>query len=197
MAIGASKTTCVHINCCQGFCLVNHVAIAAQYARDELKADKVAIVDFDVHHGNGTQDLFYDRPDVLYISSHQHPFYPGTGLQNETGAADGRGFTVNFPLPAGTSDSEFVALYEDQVAAALREFRPDLILVSAGFDGHVADPLGGLGLTGAAFRSVGGILQLVADNVCDGRLISMLEGGYGPENNRESICSYIEGIAGL
>jgi len=180
-----------------GFCLVNHVAVAAQYARDHLQAARVAVVDFDVHHGNGTQDLFYDRSDVLYISTHQHPYYPGTGLRTEAGEGDGQGFTVNFPLSAGTSDTEFVGLFETEIASSLRYFRPDLILVSAGFDGHADDPLGGFNLTAAAFKSAGQMLRTVADDLCAGRLVSMLEGGYNPEANRESICHYIEGIAGL
>ncbi|MCP4684389.1 MAG: histone deacetylase [bacterium] len=179
-----------------GFCLVNHVAVAAQYALDRFGVDRVAIVDFDVHHGNGTQDLFYDRANVLYLSSHQHPLYPGTGLRTERGADGGEGFTVNYPLAVGTADSEFISLFENEVAPSLRQFHPDIVLVSAGFDGHALDPLGGLDLTGVGFNSVGRILRETAEDVCKGRVVSIMEGGYNPEANRESICNYIKGIAG-
>jgi len=178
-----------------GFCLVNHVAVAARYALDSHHAGRVAIVDFDVHHGNGTQELFYDRSQVLYISSHQYPFYPGTGGRDETGTAEGDGYTVNFPLPAGTDDRTFLEIYEHEVARSLKQYRPDLILVSAGFDAHIADPLGGLSITGGGFKRVGEILKSLADEVCDGRLISILEGGYDAEANKESVCNYIEGLA--
>ena len=127
-----------------GFCLFNNVAIAAQAAINLGVAKRVAVVDFDVHHGNGTQNIFYGRSDVLYVSSHQHPFYPGTGLQEELGAGEGRGLTINLPLKAGSGDFLYSKLYADLVSPILLEYDPDLILVSAGFDAHEDDPLGGM-----------------------------------------------------
>ncbi len=162
----------------RGFCLFNNVALAAAYARTKYKLERVAIVDFDVHHGNGTQSCFYNSPEVLYISTHQFPFYPGTGDFNETGTGDGRGYTVNFPLPEGTGDSTFAPIYSKIISTVLEQFEPQLILVSAGFDGHYKDPLGGLALTHAGYASAAASLSISADRLCDGRICFVLEGGY-------------------
>ena len=164
-----------------GFCLFNNVAIAAAYARREFRLERIAIVDMDVHHGNGTQSCFYSDPHVLYISSHQYPFYPGSGSFNETGRGKGKGYTLNFPLPEGTRDPVFVPVYSKIVAPVLDQYAPQLILVSAGFDGHFKDPLGGLALTQAGYASAAASLMLAADRLCDGRICFVLEGGYSLE----------------
>ncbi|MEW5796749.1 MAG: histone deacetylase [Candidatus Zixiibacteriota bacterium] len=178
-----------------GFCLVNHVAVAAQYALDSHNCRRVAVVDFDVHHGNGTQHLFYDRSNVLYISTHQSPFYPGTGAIGEQGVGDGLGHTMNFPFWAGAGDAELVGVFQSEISGALIRYEPDIIIVSAGFDGHYLDPLGGFSLTGEGYRQIGICLRQAADHQCGSRLVSVLEGGYNPEANVDSITNYIRGIA--
>jgi acetoin utilization deacetylase AcuC-like enzyme len=161
-----------------GFCLFNNVAVAATWARVAYGLERVAIVDFDVHHGNGTQACFYDNPHVFFVSSHQFPFYPGTGEIHEIGIREGRGYTLNFPLPDGTGDDTFVPIYSRIVAPVLEQYRPQLILVSAGFDGHYKDPLGGLNITRQGFASAAASLIRVAEACCDGRIGFVLEGGY-------------------
>jgi acetoin utilization deacetylase AcuC-like enzyme len=161
-----------------GFCLFNNVAVVAQWAIETGMASKVAIVDFDVHHGNGTQQVFYSRADVLYVSSHQFPFYPGTGDFKEVGQDSGVGFTLNFPLRAGTGDSFHANLYEQLVAPVLIEYKPDLILVSAGYDGCRDDPLGGMLLSVDGYTSLASTLNRIAGQVAEGRILYLLEGGY-------------------
>ena len=173
-----------------GFCLVNHVAVAAQYVLDSSLGERVAIVDFDVHHGNGTQEIFYDRAEVLYVSTHQYPFYPGTGARNEVGTGDGSGFTLNCPFPAGLEDTELVRVYENEISDRLTAFRPDLILVSAGFDGHTT-----FKLTGEAYCRLAEILRNRAEALCGGRLVSLMEGGYSPEGNLDAVSNYLRGLA--
>jgi acetoin utilization deacetylase AcuC-like enzyme len=160
-----------------GFCLFNNVAVAAAHAR-AAGVERVAIVDYDVHHGNGTQRMFYDDPSVLFISSHQFPYYPGSGAASETGAGAGRGFTVNLPLDAGAEDADYDAIYRDVVVPVLRQFRPQLLLVSAGFDAFRDDPLGGMRLSVDQFRRLTAMLAAVADECCGGRLVAITEGGY-------------------
>ncbi|HEV7518132.1 MAG TPA: histone deacetylase, partial [Thermoanaerobaculia bacterium] len=160
-----------------GFCFFNNVAIAAEHLRRHGAA-RVAIFDFDVHHGNGTQHLFESRADVFYASTHQYPFYPGTGAASETGTGAGVGFTLNVPLPAGTGDAGYAAAIEGKVLPALRRFAPDVLLVSAGFDAWQGDPLGGMAVTAAGFARWGEQLRALAEEVCGGRLLAVLEGGY-------------------
>ncbi len=178
-----------------GFCLVNHSAVAAQYAIDVHKCRRVAVVDFDIHHGNGIQHIFYERSDVLYISTHQSPFYPGTGSSGEEGAHEGHGYTANFPFWAGAGNTELVNVFKGKITELLDSYGPDIILVSAGFDGHYLDPLGGFKMTGEGFRLIGVCLREAADRLCGSRLVSTLEGGYHPEANVDSITNYIRGIA--
>lgn len=159
-----------------GFCLFNHVAIAARALRQRFA--RIAIVDFDVHHGNGTEAIFYDDPSVLYLSLHQAPFYPGTGALSDLGTGEGTGFTVNLPLAAGSGDDAWAILRREIVSPILTQFEPEFLLVSAGFDGHARDPLGGLRLTEQAYRDMMGDLVLIAENHADGRLAAILEGGY-------------------
>jgi acetoin utilization deacetylase AcuC-like enzyme len=164
-------------NRAMGFCLFNNIAIAAAHARSRGLA-RVAIVDYDVHHGNGTQWSFYEDPAVLFVSSHQFPFYPGTGEAAATGARAGAGFTVNLPIEAGGTDRDFEVLYSTVVTPVLRQFRPQLILMSAGFDAHVDDPLGGMRLSTEEIGRLTAMVAASADASCDGRLVAVTEGGY-------------------
>ena len=173
-----------------GFCLFSNAAIAAAVVR-KAGAARVAIVDIDVHHGNGTQAAFYEDPTVLYVSSHQYPYYPGTGAANETGAGPGLGYTVNIPLAAGATDAEIDAAYRSIVVPALDRFRPELILVSAGFDAHYLDPLAGLRMTTAGYAGIVSLLQDAARRLCDGRIAFTTEGGYHLPALRECLEAVI------
>lgn len=175
-----------------GFCFFNNVAIAAAYARARHGLERIAVVDFDLHHGNGTQAAFYRDPHVLYVSSHQFPFYPGTGAVDETGEREGKGYTLNFPLPAGTGDATFVPLYHKVVSAVLEQFRPQLVLVSAGFDAHRRDPLGGLLVSTEGFAWAAGALVAAADRCCGGRILFVLEGGYDMDALRSCTRAVME-----
>jgi acetoin utilization deacetylase AcuC-like enzyme len=164
-------------NRAMGFCLFNNIGVAAAAERAAGVA-RVAIVDIDVHHGNGTQAMFYRDPSVLYVSTHQYPFYPGTGAASETGEGPGTGFTLNIPLQAGTADEGFTAAYRRQVLPKVEAFAPDLLLVSAGFDAHADDPLGGLRVTTDGYAAVVAMLGEAARRLCQGRLALVTEGGY-------------------
>ena len=160
-----------------GFCLYNNVAVAAAHARAQ-GAGKVAIVDYDVHHGNGTQHIFEADPHVLYVSTHQFPYYPGTGAADEVGVGAGRGFTVNLPLEVGAVDEDYQAVFAAVVVPVLKQFAPDLVMVSAGFDAHERDPLGGMRLSTDAFAAMTSELRMVAEQCCAGRIALITEGGY-------------------
>jgi acetoin utilization deacetylase AcuC-like enzyme len=160
-----------------GFCLYNNVAIAAAALRAD-GVSRVAIIDIDVHHGNGTQTAFYRDPSVLYVSSHQHPYYPGTGAADEIGAGEGRGFTVNVPLAAGARDADYDAAYRSIVVPALDRFEPEVILVSAGYDAHELDPLAGMRMTVDGYRALIALLRDTAVRLSAGRLALVTEGGY-------------------
>jgi acetoin utilization deacetylase AcuC-like enzyme len=161
-----------------GFCLLNNVAIAARQALDVQGLDRVAIVDYDVHHGNGTQDIFYEEPRVLFCSTHGSPLYPGTGSESEYGAGAAVGTTLNIPLPSGTGDAGAARVFDELIAPALRRFGPQMILVSAGFDAHWADPLGPLAFSVAGYAALTARLVALANELCEGRLVLVLEGGY-------------------
>ena len=174
-----------------GFCLFNSVAIAAAAIR-AAGASRVAIVDIDVHHGNGTQAAFYEDPTVLYVSSHQYPYYPGTGAAAETGAGAGKGYTLNLPLAAGATDAEVDAKYREVVVPALDRFAPELILISAGFDAHYLDPLAGLRMTTAGYAGIVSRLNDAAGRLCEGRIAFVTEGGYHLSALRECLEAVIQ-----
>jgi acetoin utilization deacetylase AcuC-like enzyme len=160
-----------------GFCLLNNVAIAAAAAR-AAGAARVAILDWDVHHGNGTQDIFWNDPDVLYLSVHQWPYYPGSGAPAEIGGPSARGATVNVGLPAGSGDAQYLAVFDEVLIPAIRRFKPDLVLVSAGFDAHEDDPLAGMRVTRAGFGAMAARLRTAVDAIAGGRMVVAMEGGY-------------------
>jgi acetoin utilization deacetylase AcuC-like enzyme len=161
-----------------GFCLLNNIALAAEYLLRRHGAKRIAIVDLDLHHGNGTQDIFYRRSDVMLISTHQSPLYPGSGSLTETGAGPGEGFTANFPLPPGTGDRGFATILAEFILPLLSRFQPDMLLVSYGFDPHWRDPLGHLRLSAGAYGELVKSLAGFADEHCQGRIALFLEGGY-------------------
>jgi len=169
-----------------GFCLFNNVAVAAKYVLDKYSLERVAIIDFDVHHGNSTHDIFYDDPQVLYISTHQHPFYPGTGAIEQTGDGEAKGTMVNIPLPAGCGDAEYLRVFSQIIAPVVERFKPQLIFVSAGYDSHWADHLAMMQVSATGFADMTKMIKGWADELCGGRLVFSLEGGY---NLRALSCS--------
>lgn len=160
-----------------GFCFFNNIAVAAAHARAR-GLSRVAIVDYDVHHGNGTQWSFYDDPSVLFISSHQYPYYPGTGAASDVGTGAGAGFTVNLPLEVGATSADYELVYQRVALPVLRQYKPELVLISAGFDAHQRDPLAGMRLTTEEFGRLTALVAGVADEVCAGRVVALTEGGY-------------------
>jgi acetoin utilization deacetylase AcuC-like enzyme len=177
-----------------GFCLFNNVAVGARYARQRHGLKRVLIVDWDVHHGNGTQDIFDDDPSVLYFSTHQYPFYPGTGSARETGRGAGEGFTVNVPLPAGAGDQELIAAFERFLLPKAEAFKPELVLISAGFDAHRDDPLAGLEATEAGYAELTRLVRRIADATASGRIVSALEGGYDLRALAASVEAHLEAL---
>ena len=173
-----------------GFCLFNHVAIAAAHALAR-GLERVLIVDWDVHHGNGTQDAFYGTDRVLFCSVHQSPLYPGTGAAGERGRGAGAGFTLNVPLPAGRGDADYRRVFDERVLPVARAYRPELVLVSAGFDAHAADPLGGMRVTEAGFADLARRTFELASDHADGRLVALLEGGYDPQALARSVVAVL------
>jgi acetoin utilization deacetylase AcuC-like enzyme len=174
-----------------GFCLFNTMAIGAEYLKRVHGAKKILIMDWDVHHGNGTQAAFYDDPTVFFISTHQFPFYPGSGAVNETGVGAGEGLTLNVPLPAGCTDVEYLQVFQDIVVPAAEKFQPDWILVSAGFDPHRRDPLGGMNVTEEGFGAMARLLLALANRFADGRIAFLLEGGYDLAGLRDSVAAVL------
>jgi acetoin utilization deacetylase AcuC-like enzyme len=185
-----------------GFCLINNVAVGVFAAR-QLGVQRIAVIDFDVHHGNGTQNTFYEDPDLLYSSTHLYgpwrgqTFFPGTGAATERGRGAGTGTTLNIPLPAGTGDAGFLAAYRTQVAAAVQSFKPALILVSAGFDAHAADPLAGLEVSTEAYRQLAELITGWADQFAGGRTVWALEGGYDLGALGDSAVACLQVLVGL
>jgi acetoin utilization deacetylase AcuC-like enzyme len=175
-----------------GFCLFNNVALAARQAQRKHGAGRILIVDWDVHHGNGTQDIFYDSDDVVFFSIHRFPFYPGTGTASETGTGKGLGATVNVPVTFGTSRERYLDLFQKGLEQAAAKAKPDLVLISAGFDAHAEDPVGNLGLNSSDYGELTRRVREVARTYCSGRIVSCLEGGYNLEALGESVSHHLE-----
>jgi len=179
-----------------GFCIFNNVAIAARYLQKVHHVGRILIVDFDYHHGNGTQDIFYDDDSVFYFSTHHYGAYPGTGSASETGAGKGVGTTLNVPLPPGAGDAQILAAFEQKLVPAARRFKPDFILVSAGFDGMRRDLLGQFDITPDGYAAITRVIVRLADELCQGRVVSVLEGGYRLDGLAESVAAHVGVLAG-
>ncbi len=179
-----------------GFCLFGHTAAGAAHAIASGKARRVAIIDWDVHHGNGTQEIFYSRNDVLVVSLHQHPLYPGTGAVRELGSNDGVGFTVNVPLPGGLGDEAYLDVFATIVEPVVTQFDPDLVMVAAGFDAHVDDPLGGMRVSSRGFGGLASSVVALAQDCCDGRVVACLEGGYSLSGLADSVDAVMDVLVG-
>jgi acetoin utilization deacetylase AcuC-like enzyme len=178
-----------------GFCVFNNIAIGAAHAIERRSLSRVAIVDWDLHHGNGTQDAFCDTGKVLYISLHQAPYYPGSGSRFETGDGAGAGFTINIPMGAGSCDDDYRQAFNETIIPSLRDYQPEMLFVSAGFDAHKDDPLGDINLTTAFFGEMTRLLNIIANEFCGGRLISVLEGGYNLQALKESVGLHLRELA--
>jgi acetoin utilization deacetylase AcuC-like enzyme len=179
-----------------GFCLFNNVAVGAAYARQKHGLGRILIIDWDLHHGNGTQHSFWNDPQVLYFSTHQYPYYPGTGGLDETGGKEAPGFTVNVPLAGGCLDEDFVQIFERILLPIGRQFQPDLILVSAGFDTYYEDPLGAMMVTPQGFARLTRLVMELARSLCQNRLLLVLEGGYHLEGLRQSVRAVLKELSG-
>ena len=178
-----------------GFCLFNNIAVTARYLQREHSVGKVAIVDWDVHHGNGTQDIFYEDESVFFFSIHQSPLYPGTGSNRERGNGKAYGTTLNVPMPAGSGDDEYTQVFTDVLIPVLRDFSPEFLLISAGFDAHYLDPLAGTELTADGFATLTDLMLELAEETTSGRVVSALEGGYSLEGVSESVVAHVERLA--
>jgi acetoin utilization deacetylase AcuC-like enzyme len=175
-----------------GFCLFNNVAVGARYAQEHLKLNRIIVVDWDLHHGNGTQHSFEEDASILYFSTHQYPYYPGTGALTEAGKEKGEGFTVNVPLSMGYGDGEYVGIFEKILRPVTLEFNPEIILVSAGFDIYMEDPLGGMNVTPEGFAGLTRSIMQMANECCEGKVVITLEGGYNLEGLRDSVKAVLK-----
>ena len=179
-----------------GFCLFNNIAIGARYAQKKHGVGKVLIVDWDVHHGNGTQDAFYTDPSVFFFSTHQWPLYPGTGRAEETGAGPGKGTTMNFPFPAGSGRKQILGAVTDALVPAMKSFRPELVMISAGFDSRIGDQLGGFTLTDGDFADLTAAVKGIAAEHARGRVVSVLEGGYTLPGLASAAAAHVAALLG-
>ncbi len=180
----------------KGFCLFNNVAVASAYALDELGLQRILIVDWDLHHGNGTQNSFYKSDRVLYFSTHMFPYFPGSGTLEEKGSGRGEGFNLNVPLSGGMNDAAYAAIFNQVLVPIARQYRPEMILVSAGYDIYHGDPLGTMAVTEAGFAYLTRVVKALADELCDGRLILTLEGGYSLQGLRDGVLASLGELAG-
>ncbi|MFI5252399.1 MAG: histone deacetylase [Bacteroidota bacterium] len=180
-----------------GFCLFNNVAVGARYAQERHGVGKIAIVDWDVHHGNGTQDIFYSDPTVLYISTHQYPYYPGSGSRSERGEGKGEGFTLNIPMRSGSGEAEYMTAFQQEIIPAIDNFHPELLFISAGFDAHRDDPLANINLTEESYKKMTKMLMESADKHCQGKIISVLEGGYNLHSLSKSVEGHVRVLGGM
>jgi acetoin utilization deacetylase AcuC-like enzyme len=161
-----------------GFCIFNNIAITARYIQEKYGIEKIMIIDWDVHHGNGTQNSFYDDGTVFYISLHQYPHYPGTGSKNETGKGKGKGYTLNFPMKSGSNDDDYLSVFRNEIVPAADDFKPGFVLISAGYDANARDPLSGIRLSNEVYADFTDIVLDIADKHADSKMIVFLEGGY-------------------
>lgn len=179
-----------------GFCLFNNIAIGAHYARQKYHLDRILIADWDLHHGNGTQSAFYEDSHVLFFSTHQYPYYPGSGSVDENGSGKGKGFTINVPLPGGQGDQDFAAIYQEVLRPIAVEFKPQLILVSAGYDIYFQDPLGAMNVTPEGFAALTSLIMDMAQSSCQGKVVITLEGGYHLNGLRDSVRATLKELMG-
>ena len=179
-----------------GFCIFNNIAVAARHVQKIHGIERVLIADWDLHHGNGTQDIFYEDPSVFYFSTHQWPCYPGTGLAGQTGLGPGKGYTVNCPVAAGSGGTEVLGAFRQHLVPAMREFKPQFVLISAGFDGHRMDPFGALALSDDDFADLTRLMLDVADQHAEGRLVSVLEGGYNLDALSSAAGQHVKVLSG-
>ena len=179
-----------------GFCVFNNVAIAARYAQQVHGLERVAIIDWDVHHGNGTQDIFYEDGSVFFFSTHQHPWYPGTGSKDETGRSKGKNTTLNVPLPSGSGMKEIEGAFRGAFTEQMKQYQPDLVLISAGFDSRIGVPRGQFTLSDTDFAHLTGILAEMAGEFAEGRLLSVLEGGYNQKGLALAVRHHLEALQG-
>jgi acetoin utilization deacetylase AcuC-like enzyme len=177
-----------------GFCVFNSIAIGARHAQKKHGVGRVLIADWDVHHGNGTQDIFYADGSVFFFSTHQHPWYPGTGMAHERGGGKGEGKIMNYPFPAGSGRAEIVTVFQQQLAQAARQFKPELIMISAGFDSRAGDPLGRFRLTDEDFRDLTMAMMEIAHQHAQGRLVSVLEGGYSLSGLAAGVQAHVQAL---
>jgi acetoin utilization deacetylase AcuC-like enzyme len=179
-----------------GFCIFNNIAVGAAYALEHCDHQRIAIIDFDVHHGNGTQEMFYEDERVLYASIHQYPFYPGSGAAAERGSGKGTGKTLNIPLPGGSGEEVYLEVFSHLIVPAVIEHAPSLIMISAGFDAHRDDPIGGMRLESESYRKITALIAGLADRCCSGKVVSVLEGGYNLDALARSICAHVDALSG-
>lgn len=179
-------------NRAMGFCIINNVAVAAESFIYYHNIKRLAIIDWDVHHGNGTQNIFYDRADVLYISMHQYPLYPGTGAESETGVGEGDGYTLNIPLPPGGDDELYIDTFREKIIPALSTYKPEIVIISCGFDAHFDDPLAGMKLSETAYGAMTAMLVDVSKEYCNDRILSLFEGGYDRAANARCLYYHIK-----
>ena len=178
-----------------GFCLFNNIAIAARYAQKKHGVERVLIADWDVHHGNGTQDIFYEDPSVFFFSTHQSPWYPGTGAERERGEGEGEGKTMNCPFPAGSGREEILGAFQNRLLPAMKDYKPELVMISAGFDSRIGDPLGEFLLTDDDFAELTAITQEIAARYSSGRIVSVLEGGYSLEGLTSAVAAHTKALS--